>query len=120
MNGKAVSGYLFAGYESSTAIPDAAWEDWFKVTLPAGTASIKLTDLASDIAGQVTLYDTNGSQVASKYEGTHGASVVMSESVTAGDYYVKVSPFAGHDVEGSGSTVPAYLSQPYTLTVGVP
>jgi hypothetical protein len=120
MNGEAVNGYLFAGYENSTGIPDTAWEDWFKVTLPAGTASIKLTDLASDIAGQVTLYDTNGSQVANKYEPTGGASVVMSESVTAGDYYVKLAPFANHDDKGTGSTVPAYLSQPYTLTVTVP
>jgi hypothetical protein len=120
MNGKAVSGYLFAGYVNSTGIVDSTWEDWFKVTLPAGTASLALTDLASDVNGNVTLYDANGSQISNKYEPTEGASVVMSQSVTAGDYYVKVTPFTTPGVKGEGSNVPAYLGQAYTLTVGVP
>jgi hypothetical protein len=120
MNGKAVNGYLFAGYENSTGIVDSAWEDWYKVTLPAGTASVNLTDLASDVNGEITLYDADGAEVAGKYSPTNGASVILSQAVTAGDYYVKVTPFGRPTVEGGGSTVPAYVSQPYTLTVKVP
>jgi hypothetical protein len=118
-NGKAVNGYLFAGFEDSTSIPSAAWEDWFKVTLPAGMATISLMDLASDINGQVTLYDSLGSQVANNYSVTAGASVVMNQMVMASDYYVKITPFTAPSGKGTGSTTPAYPTQPYTLTTSV-
>jgi hypothetical protein len=117
--GKAVQGYLFAGFENATSVATAAWEDWFKVTFPAGMAAITLTDLASDINGDVILYDSLGAQVTEAYSGTTGASVVMNRAVTAGDYYLKVIPFTRPAVSGSGSTVPAYETQPYTLTATV-
>ena len=118
--GKAVTGYLFGGYENSTSVADAAWEDWFKVTLPAGVASIALTDVASDINAALTLYNSLGTEVAHKYSASDGESVVMSQPVTAGDYYVKLTPFTSQTVDGEGSTVPAYLTQPYTFKASVP
>lgn len=118
-NGAAVQGYLFAGFENSTSIADGAWDDWFKVTLPAGMAAINLTDIASDITGDLTLYDSLGSQITSQYSTTNGASVVINQMVAAGDYYVKVTPFLQPTAKANGSTVPAYVTQPYTLTATV-
>ncbi|HVW25052.1 MAG TPA: hypothetical protein VHC69_06750 [Polyangiaceae bacterium] len=118
-NGVAVQGYLFAGFENSTSIADGAWDDWFKITFPAGMAAINLTDIASDITGDLTLYDSLGSQVTNDYSVTNGASVVMNQMVAAGDYYVKVTPFLQPAAKGTGSTVPAYVTQPYTLTATV-
>ncbi len=117
--GTPIHGYEFAGFENSAPPVTAAWEDWFKVTLPAGTATVTLADLASDVNGDVTLYDSLGVMLKRTYESDQGATVVVTQTVTAGDYYVKVSPFTGPDVKGQTSTVPAYLSQPYTLTASV-
>jgi hypothetical protein len=116
-----IHGYLFAGFENSTAVANTAWEDWFKVTLDANkTAEIALTDLASDIGANVTLLDSDGAPQDSK-SGLSGASVVWTPTVDnfvkGGDYYIKIEHYTGGDTHGNGSTVPAYLSQPYTLTV---
>ncbi len=118
-NGTPVQGYLFAGFENSTSVPAAAWQDWFKVTLPAGMATISLMDLASDINGDVTLFDSLGSQISDKYSPTAGASVVLNQTVTAGDYYVRLQPFTAPNPRGTGSTVPEYTRQPYTLATSV-
>jgi hypothetical protein len=118
--GTPIHGYLFAGYENSTSIADAAWEDWFKVHLDGTPVQIALTDIASDIGASVDLYDTNGVPKDSKSE-TQGASVVWSPSsdltATPGDYYLKVNQYTGGYTKATGATVPAYLSQPYTLNV---
>jgi hypothetical protein len=118
--GTPIHGYLFAGYENSTSVADAAWEDWFKVHLDGTPVQIALTDIASDIGASVDLYDTNGVPKDSKSE-TSGASVVWSPSsdrtATPGDYYLKVNQYTGGYTKAAGSTVPAYLTQPYTLTV---
>ncbi|HEX3596076.1 MAG TPA: PPC domain-containing protein [Polyangiaceae bacterium] len=117
--GTPIHGYEFAGFENSSAPITSSWEDWFKVTLPAGSATITLSDLASDVNGYVTLYDANGVSLSSAYEGDQGASVVVTQTVTAGTYYVKINPFDLPYSQGNTSTVPAYLSQPYTLTASV-
>jgi hypothetical protein len=118
--GTPIHGYLFAGFENSTSVADAAWEDWFKVTLDGTPVQIALTDIASDIGASVDLYDTNGVPKDSKSE-TQGASVVWSPSsdltATPGDYYLKVNQYTGGYTKATGATVPAYLSQPYTLNV---
>jgi hypothetical protein len=52
--------------------------------------------------------------------GTGGAGenvVVMFSAATAGDYTIKLSHYTDGPVRGAGSTVPAYLTQPYTITV---
>src|SRR5579859_4084996 len=63
MVGKAVNGYFFAGLEDSTDPAPAAWEDRFKVTLPAGDVTVALTNIASDMTGQVKLYNPLGSEI---------------------------------------------------------
>jgi len=116
--GTPVHGYQYAGYSMSTGFAANAWEDWFKVTLSAGTATITLADLASNINGQIDFYDSLGASVADNYSTTSGASVVLNRTgVTAGDYYVRVKPFTNPSTRGSGSVVPGYAIQPYTLSV---
>jgi hypothetical protein len=115
----AVQGYMFGGYENATAIAAATWEDWFRVTLAGGMATITLSELASDMNGSVTLYDASGTQLASEAEVARGSSVVLMRAVMAGEHYVKVRPRDIPATRGSGSVTPSYLTQPYTLTATV-
>ena len=116
--GTPVHGFLYAGYSVSTGFTASAWEDWYKITLAAGTATIALTDLASDVNGEIDFYDSLGASISSNYSTTSGASVVLNRTgVTAGDYYLKISPFTLPSSRGNGSVVPQYATQPYTLTV---
>ena len=116
--GTPAHGYLYAGYSVSTGFTANAWEDWHKVTLAAGDATITLADIASDINGSVDLYDSLGASVSNDYSVSSGASVVLTQKgVTAGDYFVKVAPFTRPATRGSGSVVPQYATLPYTLTV---
>jgi hypothetical protein len=117
-----IQGYLFAGYENSTSVAAAAWEDWFKVHLPGGTAQIAVTDMASDIGARVELFDSLGVSKDSNY-GQAGVSVVWTPPVAdtpAGDYLIKISQYTGGVTNDYGSTIPAYLTQPYTLKVTTP
>jgi hypothetical protein len=123
MVGKAVNGYFFAGHEDSTPPAAAAWEDRFKVTLPAGDVTIALTNLASDINGVVALYNPLGSKIDSNYDATNGSSVVLTTTVAAadaGDCFVVVYPFTGLTTHGDGSTVPVFWTTPYSLLVTTP
>jgi hypothetical protein len=115
------NGYFFAGYANSTGLAANAWEDWFKVTLAAGSATMSLADLASDINGDVTLYDNLGVQIANTYQSTKGATVVLTKTgIVAGDHYVKLTPFNDPTPKGDGSVSGLYATQPYTLTVSQP
>ena len=60
--GTAASGYLFAGYEASTAPNPTVWEDRFKITLPQGDATFTLT-VPPDIDGEIDLYNALGSLI---------------------------------------------------------
>lgn len=113
-----LNGYLFTGYANSTGLADNAWDDWFKVTLAAGSVSIALSDLASDMNGQVVLYDNLGVQSAEAHQSTSGSTVVLSKTgLVAGDYYVKVRPYLPPVPKGLGAVSPVYATQPYALTV---
>jgi hypothetical protein len=119
--GTPLNGYLFAGYANSTGLAANAWEDWFKVTLADGSVTLALADLASDITGDVTLYDNLGVQIANGYQSTKGATVVLTKTgIVAGDYYVKLTPFTNPTPKGDGAIPGVYTTQPYTLTVTQP
>jgi hypothetical protein len=123
MVGKTVNGFFFAGLEDSTDPAAAAWEDRFKVTLPAGDVTIALTSIASDISGMVKLYSPLGSAIDSMYDPANGSSVILKTTVTsgdAGDCFIVVEPFSGSTTHGNGSTVPVYWSTPYSLLVTTP
>jgi hypothetical protein len=117
--GTPVRGYLFAGYTSSNNPAMAAWDDWYQVTLAAGTASFMLSDLATDVNGSVMVDDALGTMVWSGYSTTGGTNVVGQAVpiATAGNYFVQVAPFNDPATSGTGNSVPHYLTQPYTLTV---
>ncbi len=121
--GTAVNGYFFAGQLDSTPPAAAAWEDRFKVNLPAGDATIALTNIASDISGSVKLYNALGSEIGSAYDTTQGSSVVLHKTIdapNAGDCYIVVEPFSGNKLHGDGSTVPVFYTQAYSLLVTQP
>ncbi len=116
--GTPAQAFMFAGYASSTGFASNAWEDWYKVTLAAGMVKITLSILATDIAGDMVLYDALGTEVTSMGSATNGSTVVLNRTgITAGDYYVKVTPFYVPTAKGSGTVLPQYVSQPYTLTI---
>ncbi|HEX4336154.1 MAG TPA: PPC domain-containing protein [Polyangiaceae bacterium] len=112
--GQAVTGYFFSGFE--TASESVPWDDWYKVSLPAGTAHIALTDLAEDLQGNIELQDSNGQHVTKGASVSNGASVTVTATVTAGDYYVQVTPAVTYNIMGSGQKVPTFATTPYTLT----
>src|SRR5215471_19333611 len=120
--GTAAHGFMFAGFASSVAPAEAAWLDWFKVTLAAGSATFTLTDVPSEFTGSFTIYDSNGSTVGGTAIGSNdGANfTTMRTGLAAGDYTINVEPFGGHDPRGNGSTLPQYSTQPYTFTVTQP
>ena len=117
--GTATDGYYFAGYDVSSPPAATAWDSWYKVTLPAGTAHLELTNTPSDITASVELFDGLGQHLDNKYSATDGASVVLDTAApAAGDYYVKVAPFSPPGtLTGTVAAVPQYFTQPYSLKV---
>ena len=64
------------------------------------------------------IYDALGTEITSMGSSTNGSSVVLTRTgVTAGDYYIKVTPFYVPGAKDDGTVLPQYVSQPYTLTV---
>lgn len=120
--GTPVHGFMFAGFSSSVAPAEAAWLDWFKVTLAAGSATFTLADVPSEFTGSFTIYDSNGSTVGGTAIGTNdGATVTaMRTGLAAGDYTIDVEPFVGLNPRGDGATPPHYATQAYTFTVTQP
>jgi hypothetical protein len=95
-------------------------QDWFKVTLGAGTATIKVTNVASDYLCDVQLFDAGGQKVDEKYEITAGADCVLdAKDLAGGSYTVELSRFGGLPIRGEGGNKPpaAFVLQSYTLAV---
>ncbi len=117
--GTPVQGYMFAGYTLSTGFAANAWEDWYRVTLGAGTVTITLEILANDVNGTIELFNALGTSIQSEASAGQGSSVVLTHTapLTAGDYYVVVSPFTNPTSKNTNNILPQYATQPYTLTV---
>jgi hypothetical protein len=79
-------------------------------TTPASVAPPQQVNAASDALGQ---------RLDNKYSVTNGASVVLdTPTATAGDYYVKVTPFSPSvELAGNVAAVPKYFTDAYTLKV---
>jgi len=113
-----VSAYFFAGWENGTGIPDESWFDWYSVDLAVGEVDVELAILASDAAGSMRLYNPAGAEVESAYSTTRGSTVTLNYTVeTAGAYTLRVEPWSVSETKANTSTVPQYLTEPYTLTV---
>jgi len=112
---------LFAGFVSGDAIPAAAYDDWYAVTLTAAPATVRLDDVPTNIAPDVHILDASG-EVDRKYNATRGGSVVLATAATrAGMHLVRVGVFAGPpEVEGKGALLPDHFTRRYRLTVTQP
>jgi hypothetical protein len=120
--GTAVQALMFAGYTSDT-INDTAWWQWYQLTLAAGSATVSITNVASDLTLEAYLYDaTNNANTIHGYGSSASAggsiSFMTSAPVTAGTYYIQLEPvtYTTHPY-GSGTTPGAFTTQPYTLLV---
>lgn len=113
--GKPVTGYLFSGFESATV--KSPWDDWYKVTLPAGMAQVTLTGLPESLRATVELDDSSGVRVTSGSSAAGGADAKVSSTVTAGDYFLHVTPAETYGLQGGGQQLPAYATTPYSLSV---
>jgi hypothetical protein len=112
--GQPVTGYFFSGYQSATEM--TPWDDWFKVTLPDGMATVSLSNLPADVGGNIELQDGTGKTLGNVQSPAAGSDATVTRTVTAGDYYVHVTP-GGQRIQGGGQKIPSYVTTPYTLTV---
>ena len=114
---------LSAGYVQDP-YKGEAFADWYSVPLAAGSVTIKLANVPTDIYGDVHLYDPNGESVDEKYSDTKGANVMLTATaMTAGTYTLAIEPFAGGPPAAGEAVamVPAdHLTRLYTLTVTQP
>lgn len=117
--GEPVDAYMFAGWETSSGIPNDEWHDWYEVDLAVGQTSILLSLQASDYDGEVILFDENGIQLQREYNLTDGSSVLLERNIEeAGTYYVRVAPASTHpSTVDDSSNVPQAFTVPYTLTI---
>ncbi len=122
--GTPMHGYMFAGWSSADTHDFGIWDDWYKVTLSAGTANIALSDFPSELSPNVVLFAAQGNGAAqTSQSGPAGSNLTLTPTVAAGDYYIFVSlpdPRQTAGTYSTGSSIPHYATQPYTLTVTGP
>ena len=94
-------------------------QDWFKLTLAAGTATIKVSSVASDYKCDAELFDATGSKVGEKYQTTPGADCILPVTdLVGGQYFLELHNFSGLPIRGAGGTpVAAFVAQQYKLEV---
>jgi len=97
----------------------------FERTYGRAPSAISVTDISTNLRGDLVLYDSAGGQLttATSASNSFGADADLTYSVsTAGTYYLLVTEeFPGEvPLVGSGRTLPDIASHPYTLTVTSP
>jgi hypothetical protein len=114
------TGYVGAPYDG------AAFADWYSVPLAAGTVTIKMSNVPTDIRGDIYLFDPDGTQVNEAYTIDEGANVMLMSAAAdvAGTYKIQIVPFGGGP-PAAGMTLaaappPDHFTRPYTLTVTQP
>ncbi len=111
--GTAVNAYMWKGFGESTK-----WDDWYKVTLAAGNASINVTNVPTDVAIITDLVTADGTLVVSRTSTNEGAAVTLTPTlVTAGTYYVRVGTSSYPIIESRGLTYPDSFTRAYALTI---
>lgn len=94
------------------------WFDFYAVDLAAGNADVKLENVPTNVNADVQVYNAAGTVVASKYNTTDGASVVVEPFQTAAaKYYVRVSYFASPPASAAKGGIPDNFTRKYKLTV---
>lgn len=94
-------------------------QDWFKLTLAAGTATIKVSSVASDYKCDAELFDATGSKVGERYQTTPGADCILPVTdLVGGQYFLQLHNFSGLPIRGAGGKpVAAFVAQQYKLEV---
>lgn len=114
-SGTSASGMFFSGFVDDQT--PRGGDDFFKVTLPVGMASVKLSGVAAELTATLAMYDATGALVTRKDAAAAGADVQLTQAIaTAGVYYVDVTcDFAGPAMHGA--TLPTWATKPYALLV---
>jgi hypothetical protein len=121
--GAPVTAFFFTGYVYSQIA--AADQDWYSVELAAGTVTLNVGNVPSDLRMQVQLLDsTRAPQTTFVGLGAgsdvHGTFTVPAGA--AGTYYFIVQPFSFvvGSSSGAGPVPPDSFTRPYTLKVTQP
>jgi hypothetical protein len=113
-----VNASFLAGFAGGAPLPDAAGDDWYRVTLVAGQRlNVALENVATNVTPTVTVYAPDQSEYASESRPTAGQSVLwtsMDRLTAAGVYHLKISPQA---LDEAGGTQPDHFTRLYKLTV---
>lgn len=94
-------------------------QDWFKFTLAAGAANIRMSNVASDYMCDAELFDATGAKVGEVYQTTPGADCLLAATeLTGGQYFLQLHQFAGLPRRGAGDKpVASFVTQQYKLEV---
>ena len=96
----------------------ASFDDYYKVTLAAGSATVNLDIVPANVEAQLWLYDPNGVQLKTASTSTPGGGLTVTNAVTAGDHYVRVGLWTGVNTQvGNTTAVPDNFTRPYRFTV---
>lgn len=95
--------------------------DWYKVTLAAGNATVKLSNSPADHLCDVELYDSAGQKAGENYTTTNGANCqIDATNLVAGDYTINAHHFGGTPNRAGDGDPPASVTGSYTLVVTQP
>jgi len=98
---------------------DADVDDWYKVELPAGKASVALENIPTNMTVSYEMVSAGGTVIDSGYKATEGESLLRDaiEVPAAGTYFVRVGTFL-HVTDNAGKgALPDNFSRKYTLVV---
>ena len=102
--GTASPGLFMAGYKAAT-LTDADYDRYFKIDLTAGTATVKLENVASDLFSQFQVIDSANAVVATIPAPNLGANPPSTPAVsipTTGTYYIVPGIYAGGRPKAAG------------------
>ena len=108
-----------SAHSPKAQLEESDGEHWFTVSLAAGAAAVKLTDVPADYLCDVQLFDSLGQASGEKYSTTAGGACMLDATeLKGGSYFVKLRPFSGNFVHGEARNAPAaYMLRSFTLEV---
>lgn len=103
-----------------TAADDQLPDDWYKVELPVGTATLNISNVPENLRFSVTVFNATGTQVSSATTANAGAALVNHTILapTAGEYFIQIADYFSAEL-GPFITAakPKHLTETYTLRV---
>ena len=109
-------------HTANAMLSDDDQNDYYSVTLAAGDAQVKMTNVPDSYLCEVRLYQPSGDIVdqGDNYQTTKGADCTVNvTAIPAGNYLVRVTPFSG--IVNAGKDTPeTFVTGHYTLAVTQP